>query len=67
VWVRSFGAGDDLAHSLIGYLAAWEAAGRPSTPGLRIRAYPSGAAPVAGVDGMMIAKGRTRLVLDWPP
>jgi len=67
VWVRSFGAGDDLAHSLIGYLAAWEAAGRPSTPGLRIRAYPSDAAPVAGVDGMMIAKGRTRLVLDWPP
>ncbi len=66
VWVWNVGANDDLAHSLIGHLAAWEAAGRPSTPGLRIRAYLSGAAPVAGVDDMMIVKGRTRLVLDWP-
>jgi len=34
-------------------------------------AHPSKQKPtpvsVAGVDGMMIAKGRTRLVLDWPP
>jgi protein-L-isoaspartate(D-aspartate) O-methyltransferase len=66
VWVRSFGAGDDLAHALIGHLMAWEAAGRPSTTGLRIRAYPLGVWPMVGADARMIVKGRTRLVLDWP-
>jgi len=66
LWVRSFGEDKGLARTLIGHLVAWEAAGRPSTTGLRIRAYPPDTAPIVGADAAMIVKGRTRLVLDWP-
>jgi len=66
LWVRSFGEDKGLARTLIGHLVAWEAAGRPSTTGLRIRAYPPNTVPIVGADAAMIVKGRTRLVLDWP-
>ncbi len=63
LWVRSFGEDEGLARALIGHLVAWEEAGRPSTTGLRIRAYPADA---VGADATVMVKRRTRLVLDWP-
>jgi len=66
LWVRNFGEDEGLARALIGHLTAWEAAGRPSTAGLRIRAYPPDAEPAGEADETVIVKGRMRLVLDWP-
>jgi len=66
LWVRNFGEDEGLARALIGHLVAWEAAGRPSTAGLRIRAYPPDAEPAGEADETVIVKGRMRLVLDWP-
>lgn len=63
--VRSFGPDDTLSHRLIEQIAAWDAAGRPSTKGLSIRAYPreDGYAPSASE--AFVDKRWTRLVLTW--
>lgn len=66
LWVRSFGEDDSLAHALIGHLTTWEAAGRPSSAGLRVRAYPGDAPFAPEVGASVIVKKHTRLVLDWP-
>jgi len=66
LWVRSFGEDEGRARALIGHLVAWEEAGRPSTTGLRIRAYPADAEATGGADETVIVKEQTRLVLDWP-
>ena len=63
--IRSFGPDESLAHRLIEQVATWDAAGRPLTGALRIRAYPpdTGEAPMAGE--IVLQKEWTRLVLDW--
>lgn len=66
LFVRSFGPDDDVAHRLIEQITAWDTAGRPSTNGLRIRAYPMESDYVPSGAGVVISKRWTRLVLDWP-
>jgi hypothetical protein len=64
--VRRFGPDEQLAERLIEHLSAWERAVRPSTTGLRIRAYPQEVPYTPSVGEIIIAKRWTRLVLDWP-
>jgi protein-L-isoaspartate(D-aspartate) O-methyltransferase len=65
LWARMFGADDGLARRLTEQAIAWASAGRPTTAGLRVRAYPAGA-PVGGQEAAhVIRKERTVLLLDW--
>jgi protein-L-isoaspartate(D-aspartate) O-methyltransferase len=64
--VRRFGPDEQLAERLIEHLSSWERAGRPSTTGLRIRAYPQEVPSTPSVGEIIITKRWTRLVLDWP-
>jgi protein-L-isoaspartate(D-aspartate) O-methyltransferase len=64
--IRSYGQDDGLADRLIGLLQEWDRAGRRSSAGLRIRAYPANANPPLSSDGARIEKQLKQLVLDWP-
>jgi protein-L-isoaspartate(D-aspartate) O-methyltransferase len=66
LFVRQFGADESPAQRLVARIQAWDAAGRPSSDRLRIRAYrkDSGYLPVEGE--VVVEKQWTRLVLDWP-
>jgi protein-L-isoaspartate(D-aspartate) O-methyltransferase len=64
--VRSFGPGEALAHRLIERVGSWDAAGRPSDEGLRIRVYPRQTDYVASTNEAVVVKRWTQLVLDWP-
>jgi protein-L-isoaspartate(D-aspartate) O-methyltransferase len=67
ILVRSYGDGDEIARRLVEHITAWEAAGRPSGEGLRIRAYPALAPSLpAGPGEIVVQKRHSRLVLDWP-
>jgi protein-L-isoaspartate(D-aspartate) O-methyltransferase len=63
--VRSFGAEDTLARRLIEQVAAWDAAGRPATQGLSIRAYRSESDYVSLANEVVLPKRSTKLVLSW--
>jgi protein-L-isoaspartate(D-aspartate) O-methyltransferase len=65
LFVRSFGSGTELAERLIEQTRAWDAAGRPSSNGLRIRAYPKDTDYVPSTDEFVVRKRWTQLVLDW--
>ena len=64
--IRSYGPDDTAARRLRDHVTAWDAARRPSTAGLRIRAYPHEVAYVPSAGEFVIPKRWTRLVLDWP-
>ena len=64
--VRSFGPGEALAHRLIERVVIWDAAGRPSDDGLRIRVYPRETEYVASTNEGVVVKRWTQLVLDCP-
>ena len=67
LYVRQFGSDESLARRLVDHVRAWDAAGRPSTDGLCVRAYRQEAEPVPLEEGdIVIEKRWTRLVLDWP-
>jgi protein-L-isoaspartate(D-aspartate) O-methyltransferase len=66
VAVRRFGPDAGVVQRLIDHLQTWEVAGRPSTAGLRIRAYPRDVAYTPATGEVIIAKRDTQLVLDWP-
>jgi len=68
LYVRQFGTDEGLARRLVGHVRAWDAAGRPSTDGLRVRAYRREAecVPPQGKGSVVVEKQCTRLVLDWP-
>jgi protein-L-isoaspartate(D-aspartate) O-methyltransferase len=67
LFVRQFGADEALARRLVDHIRAWDGAGRPSTGGLRVRAYRREAAWVPLSEGdIVIEKRWTRFVLDWP-
>jgi len=63
--VQSFGDDDALARRLVNQVVAWNAAGRPSTEGLRMRAYPLAAGYLPQPGESIIDKRWTRLVIDW--
>ena len=67
LYVRQFGSDESQARRLVDHVRAWDVAGRPSTDGLRVRAYRQEAEPVPLEEGdIVIEKRWTRLVLDWP-
>ncbi len=64
--VQTFGPeADDLALRLAAHVHAWEAGGRPSTTGLRIRAYPQPADGDNDQTSIRIDTHHARLLLDW--
>jgi protein-L-isoaspartate(D-aspartate) O-methyltransferase len=66
LFVRSYAPHDALARHLIEQIKAWDAAGRPGTERLRIRAYPPDMDYRSAANEIVIEKNWTRLVLDWP-
>ncbi len=64
--VRSFGDAGHPARRLLGHARAWDAAGRPGTEGLRIRAFPIEAAYASLPHELVVTKRWSRFVLDWP-
>ncbi len=65
LFVRSFGSGTGLAGHLVEQVRVWDAAGRPSSNGLHIKAYPENADYVPSTNEFVIRKRWTQLVLDW--
>ena len=61
LFVASHGS-EDIAADLVKQVRAWDAAGRPGTPGLRIDAHPDH----TGAGEFVIDKGHCRFVLSWP-
>jgi protein-L-isoaspartate(D-aspartate) O-methyltransferase len=65
LFVRSYGSGTEITKRLLEQTRAWDAAGRPSSNGLRIRAYPRDTDYVPSTDEFVVRKRWTQLVLDW--
>src|SRR5262249_45131014 len=63
--VRTFGPDNQLARRLIDQVVAWDRAGRPSSKGLRIRAYPAGTDCPPSANEALVCKRWTQLLLDW--
>jgi protein-L-isoaspartate(D-aspartate) O-methyltransferase len=63
--VRGFGAEAGLARRLADLVMNWEAAGRPSSDSLRVRAYRRGTEPPASGNTRTLTKNWTSLMLDW--
>jgi protein-L-isoaspartate(D-aspartate) O-methyltransferase len=64
VHVRGVG-GAEIAERLRAHVQAWDAAGRPGSEGLRIRAMPIDRAYTPAANEHVVEKRWTRLVLDW--
>ena len=64
-FVRSYGCVNRLAKQLITQTRAWDAAGRPSSNGLRMRAYLKDYKYLPAHDEFVIPKRWTNLVLKW--
>jgi hypothetical protein len=65
LFARSFGPDETLAHRLLDQVAGWDAAGRPSIEGLRLRSYPPDSDYVPSASELAIQKQWSQLVLDW--
>ncbi len=66
LFVRDFGADEALARTLVEHITTWDAAGRPATEGLRIRAYLPDAPYVRATHEAMVKKRWSQLIFDWP-
>lgn len=64
--VRTYGDSTALVSRVRSRVAEWEAAGRPGTQGLRIRAYPVDAAFAPATGEVVVTRPWHRFVLDWP-
>jgi protein-L-isoaspartate(D-aspartate) O-methyltransferase len=64
--LRGYGDSTTLVSRIRTRVAEWEAAGRPGTQGLRIRAYPIGAGYEPAPGEVMVIRPWHRFVLDWP-
>jgi protein-L-isoaspartate(D-aspartate) O-methyltransferase len=63
--VRGYGEAESLVQRCIELVRTWEAAGRPSSRTLRIRAYPRASDYEPSPGELTVDKPLTRLVLDW--
>lgn len=63
VAVQAYGTGDGPAERLLAAVRAWDAAGRPTSAGLRIRACAPGTDPAGAAT---VDTPRTRFLLDRP-
>jgi protein-L-isoaspartate(D-aspartate) O-methyltransferase len=67
LWLRSYGPDQSLAGQFRGEIEAWDAAGRPGTTGLRIRAYPADYPYEVAEGEVMVRNQWSQLVVDWQP
>jgi protein-L-isoaspartate(D-aspartate) O-methyltransferase len=65
LFVRSYRPGTEIARRLIEQTKAWDAAGRPSSNGLRIRAYLDNTDYIPSTHEFVVRKRCTQLILDW--
>ncbi|HMA35698.1 MAG TPA: methyltransferase, FxLD system [Chloroflexia bacterium] len=65
--IRCFGADDHLRQQLIGLIQGWDAAGRPGSRGLYIKAYPHPAVAPPAPGEITIPARSVHLVLGWEP
>ncbi|GAC1322541.1 MAG: hypothetical protein NVSMB22_09390 [Chloroflexota bacterium] len=65
LFIRSFGNDDGLGNRLREHVAAWDAAGRPTSDRLHVDVYRKGAAPQAGATEMLLSNPWTDIVLRW--
>jgi protein-L-isoaspartate(D-aspartate) O-methyltransferase len=65
LFVRSYGSAMETTRRLVDQTRAWNAAGRPSSSGLRIRAYPKDTGYTPSTDEFVLPKQHTRIVLNW--
>jgi protein-L-isoaspartate(D-aspartate) O-methyltransferase len=65
LWVRGYGPDETVAARLLEQARAWDAAGRPATNGLRIRAYPAESGYTPGPGEAVIQKPFSHFVVDW--
>ncbi len=63
--VRSYGPSPAVGQRLVDQVLAWDAAGRPSSEGLHIRAYPHDADYVPSANEFVVHKEQTQIVLHW--
>lgn len=63
--IRQFGSEEALVHQVLEHIRSWEAAGRPSSKGLHIRAYPKDSTYVPKAGEFLIEKKWTKFILDW--
>jgi len=63
--VGDAGPDETLAHRLLDQVVGWNAAGRPSLEGLRLRSYPPDRDYAPSASELAIQKQWSRLVLDW--
>ena len=66
LWLRCFGPEGGIAERLIEQIQAWVQAGRPSTEGMRVRAYPRETAYESSGHELMVVTPSMQFVLDWP-
>lgn len=66
LFVRQFGSDASIAQRLITQIQAWDAAGRPSSDEMRVRAYPKHSEYVPAEGEFVIEKKWTKLIVDWP-
>ena len=66
LFVRQFGSDASVAHRLITQIQAWDAAGRPSSDEMRVRAYPKDSEYGSAEGEYVIDKQWTKLVIEWP-
>ena len=64
--VRGVGENAVLIERALARVRGWDAAGRPATADLRVRAYPIDAAPPPADGAIVVAKRWHRYLLDWP-
>ncbi len=65
LFMRNYGMRTGLANRLIEQVRAWDAAGRPSSNELRIRAYPNDTDYAPSTDEFVVCKKWTQLILKW--
>jgi protein-L-isoaspartate(D-aspartate) O-methyltransferase len=65
LWIWGYGRDETLAEQLRQEVEAWEAAERPGTAGLRIRAYPADTRYEAAEGEVVVRKRWSQLVVDW--
>lgn len=66
LYVRAHGPDDALAARVTGHITAWDRAGRPGAPGLRLRAYPHDTIYQPAAGETVVPKQWTRLVIGSP-
>jgi hypothetical protein len=66
LFVRQFGPDESIAQRLLAQIQAWDAAGRPSSDEMHIRAYPKNSEYMPAKGEYKIEKEWTKLVIRLP-